>query len=78
MKAKSSQEASREALKIDFGPQDSDFGGQETDFGGQNERDHQNMSIFEGEQWNGGGPLATPRVQRVQLEYRKVPYAGHP
>ena len=78
LEAKSSRKATLEAVETDFGGQGSDFGGQETDFGGQNAVMSFYMRTFGGGRWNGGGPLATPRVQRVQLVYRKVPYAGHP
>ena len=38
-----------------------------------------NLPVMLGQgRWNGGGPLATPRTQRVQLEHVKVPYACHP
>ena len=78
LEAKITRKTILEAVETDFGGQDSDFGGQESDFGGQNGGGEFYMRTFGRGRWNGGGPLATPRVQRVQLEYRKIPYAGHP
>ena len=53
--AKSSRETSREAVEIDFGPQDNGFGGQESDFGGQNGPKLFWMRIFDRERWNAQG-----------------------
>ena len=74
---KSSWETILEAVETDFASQDSDFGGQDADFGGQKKKGQIVWGLL-GE--NGGMRKAysEARLRRVQLEYRKVPYAGHP
>ena len=76
--AKSSRETSREAVETDFGPQDNGFGGQEGDFGGQNGGPLFTMRTFGQRSVEWRRPLAKLEYDEYSLEYRTVPYAGHP
>ena len=74
LEAKSRRKAISEALETNFETQDGDFGALKGDFQAR----VPNYIVMLGEIGGMAEAYSEARIERVQLEYRKISYAGHP